>query len=192
MITKDFELEIKELNSEGEFEGFASVYSVEDLQGDIVEPGAFTRSIKARPNGVPILYQHDPRVPIGRGKLTDSETGLIISGKLALGVPMARVAYELLRAKVIDGLSIGAEIVKRKIDGSIRRLTELKLHEVSVVTFPANQLASVLDVKSLAPLIDERISEALRKSEPAPNPHDPEALAVLHSLGDWLRKQRFQ
>lgn len=193
MILKDFNLEIvKEVSSTGEFEGFASVYGVEDLGGDVVEAGAFKRSLDHKGGAVPILWAHDSRMPIGKGQLTDSDTGLVIRGKLALGVPMARVAYELLREKVIDGLSIGAEIVKQKRDGSIRRLQELKLWEVSVVTFPMNPLAGVLDVKSLAPLIDERISEALRNAGPAPQPDDSEdAIKQIHSLCDWLREQRF-
>lgn len=190
MITKDFCLEIKEVSSSGEFEGFASVYGVEDLGGDVVERGAFKRSFDTRGGVVPILYQHDTRMPIGKGQLSDSEEGLVIKGKLALAVPMARVAYELLREKIIDGLSIGAEIIRQKRDGSVRRLQELKLWEVSIVTFAMNPLASVTDVKSLQPLIDERISEALRKSEPASKPDDPEILKEIHSLRDWLRKQR--
>lgn len=192
IITKDFALEVKELKESGDFEGFASVYGVEDLQGDVVERGAFARSITHKGGQIPILYQHDPRVPVGKGQLEDSEKGLIMRGKLALAVPMARVAYELLRADIISGLSIGAQILKEKREGQIRRLLELKLWEVSLVTFAANPLAMVTDVKSLQPLIDERISEALRKSGPAPNPADPEALEVIHSLRDWLRKQRFQ
>jgi HK97 family phage prohead protease len=193
MITKDFTLEIKDVSSTGEFEGFASVYGVEDLGGDVVEAGAFKRSLDHKGGQVPILYQHDPRMPVGKGQLSDSDTGLVIKGKLALGVPMGRVAYELLREKIIDGLSIGAEIVKQKRDGSIRRLQELKLWEVSIVTFAMNPLAAVHDVKSVIPLIDERISEALRKTGPASQPDDPEeAIKQIHSLRDWLRQQRFQ
>ena len=48
----------------GVFEGLASTFGAPDLAGDVIEPGAFRASLE-RPRGVKMLWQHDPRAPIG-------------------------------------------------------------------------------------------------------------------------------
>lgn len=145
----DLVIKIKDIGeSDGTFSGFASVYGNEDLGGDIVEPGAFTKTINDRGGEVPLLWQHNPREPIGVGKLTDSAKGLEIHGQLILSVARAKEAYDLLKNRVIKGLSIGYDTVRDEIKDKRRLLKELKLWEVSVVTFPMNELANVQSVKS--------------------------------------------
>jgi len=143
-------LQIKSLDEQGRFSGLASVYGNVDLGGDVVEPGAFSRTLKARGSEVPILYQHNMREPIGLGKLTDTPSGLQIDGKLVLSVARAKEAYDLMREKVLKGLSIGYDVVRSGSDlkSGARRLLELKLFEVSLVTLPMNELAIVSMVKS--------------------------------------------
>jgi hypothetical protein len=58
---------------------------------------------------------------------------------LVLDVPKARETYSLLKAKVLRGLSIGYDTVKSDVVGGVRRLKELKLFEISVVTLGANE-----------------------------------------------------
>lgn len=131
----------------GTFIGMASVYNVKDLHDDIVLPGAFAKTIAERPL-VKLLYQHDTREPIGVGEVSDSRAGLVIKGKLALGVQRARDTHELLKAGVLDSLSIGYDVIKsRPFKDGTRHLTEIRLWEVSVVTFPANTAAVIADVK---------------------------------------------
>jgi hypothetical protein len=143
---KAFQFEVKELQETGDFVGFASVYGIEDLGGDMVMPGAFTRTIQQNPEVV-ILWQHDPYHPIGLGKLEDSPQGLIIRGKLNLDVTKGREAYSLLKQGAIKGLSIGYDTITVSWAQEVRQLLEVRLWEVSVVTFPMLPIAQVTSVK---------------------------------------------
>ncbi len=149
MATKqlDVKFDIKEISSdEGTFVGFASVYNVEDLGGDIVEKGAFTRTINARPS-VPILWLH--KEPIGLGTLEDSDHGLIIRGKLTMAVQQAKEALALMKDGAVKGLSIGYSSVKDDVKSGVRHLREVKLWEVSVVAVPMLPDAQIAIVKEL-------------------------------------------
>jgi HK97 family phage prohead protease len=152
MENSTYKFAVKSIDEAGTFEGLASVYSNVDLGGDIVAPGAFTRTLQAKGGEVPVLWAHDMRAPIGLGKLKDTAAGLSIQGRLVLSVGKAREAYDLLKAKVLRGLSIGYDVVRSDMKGSARRLLELKLYEVSLVTLPMNELAQVSAVKSDQPL----------------------------------------
>lgn len=149
MKSKAFKFSIKTLGEDGTFVGQASVYGNVDLGKDVVAKGAFTRTLAAKGGEVPILWQHDTKEPIGLGKLTDGEHGLQIEGELVLESPVAQKAYSLLKKRVLKGLSIGYETVEEKMVGTVRHLTELKLWEVSLVTFPMNELALVSGVKDM-------------------------------------------
>ncbi|MGH9503827.1 MAG: HK97 family phage prohead protease [Terriglobales bacterium] len=141
-------LEIKSLDAEGKFTGLASVYGNVDLGGDVVQPGAFQKTIADRGGEVPLLFAHDMRQPIGLAKLQDTARGLAVDGQLVLDVPKAKEAYSLLKARVLRGLSIGYDAVKSDIVGGVRHLKELKLFEVSIVVVPMNEMATVTAVKS--------------------------------------------
>jgi HK97 family phage prohead protease len=155
---KDFRFQIKTLSPDGSFEGLAAVYGNVDLGGDVIEPGAFNKTLAEKNFEVPILWQHDSREPIGLGKLSDSSQGLVVKGELALESPVAQKAYGLLKKGVLRGLSIGYDSVKSRVVDGVRRLSEMKLWEVSLVTFPMNERALVGGVKSL-----EDVSEQLRE-----------------------------
>jgi hypothetical protein len=122
-------------------------YGNRDLGGDIIQAGAFTKSLTEKPQ-IPVLWQHDQHEPIGVGTLTDTEQGLAIKGKLVLESEVARKAYALMKAGALKGLSIGYSIVQAAAANGARLLKELKLAEVSVVTFPMNPAAMVTSVKA--------------------------------------------
>lgn len=142
-------LDVKLDGDTGRFEGLASVYGITDLGGDIVEKGAFNKSIKDRGAEVPILWQHDSGLSIGLGEVHDTPKGLAISGQLELELPEAKSAYIRLKAGLVKGLSIGYKSIpdKTTMDKGIRRLKEVILYEVSLVTFPMNEKALVTAVK---------------------------------------------
>jgi HK97 family phage prohead protease len=114
----------------------------------IVMPGAFQKTLQDRGGEMPILFAHDLKQPIGLGKLMDTPAGLSIQGQSVLDVSRAKEAYSLMKAKVLRGLSIGYDSVKSDIVNGARRLLEVKLFEVSLVTIPMNELATVSAVKS--------------------------------------------
>ena len=147
MQRKQFDFDLK-ASADGTFTGTASVYGNKDLGGDIVERGAFTKTLRERGATLPVLWQHDQKTPCGLGTLTDTSTGLQIAVKLSLGTAAGREAYELLKDGVIRGLSIGYDVVKQKYADGARHLTELKLYEVSLVTFPMTEQATIAAVKA--------------------------------------------
>jgi HK97 family phage prohead protease len=143
-------MEIKEISADGSFTGLLSVYNIVDLGKDLVEPGAFTKTIKDHGNEVPMLWQHKPDVPIGTLTLEDGPEALHVKGQLLMDLPEAKKAYLLIKARIVRGLSIGFDTVKEVLDGGIRRLKELRLYEGSIVTFPMNEAALITSVKHLA------------------------------------------
>lgn len=129
----------------GEFNGLLSVYDVVDEYGDVVERGAFTKTIQENGGSLPLLWSHNPMYPIGRMELRDSENGLEAKAQLTLddSVPMAKMAFALVKTGVVRGLSIGYRVVKKKQEDSIRKLKEVKLFEGSLTAIPANRFALV-------------------------------------------------
>ncbi len=153
MDTKNFNFELKTLDESGVFEGRLAVYGNIDELNDVVEPGAFAKTLQEGGDTVPLLWQHDPNQPIGTLELHDTATALLCKGKLVLSVAKAAEAYALLRAKALRGLSIGYRTIKAISDPSagIRRLKELRLYEGSLVSIGANPEALVTAVKSQQP-----------------------------------------
>jgi len=148
MFKKDLKFDIKAVSQTGTFEGLLSVYGVVDLGNDVVLKGAFTKTILDHGGVIPMLWQHDPAQPIGTLELTDSDEGLQVKGTFLLEVKQAQEAYALVKAGVIRGLSIGYDAIKKNIKDGVRQLSEVKLWEGSVVTFPMLPAAQITSVKS--------------------------------------------
>ena len=122
-------------------EGYASLFGACDHGGDVVEPGAYAASLTALTAAgrrVKMLWQHNPAEPIGIwDEVREDARGLYVKGRLLDGVARAREAAALIEAGAIDGLSIGYKTLKAaKDDQGRRRLAEVELWEVSLVTFP--------------------------------------------------------
>src|SRR3569832_2445276 len=123
-----------------EFEGYASLFHVADGAGDTVVPGAFQRSLARRPPArVRMLYQHFAHEPIGTWEeIREDQRGLYVRGRLATDSDRARDVVVLIRAGVLDGLSIGFKTIRARRDAAThtRTLIKIELWEISVVTFP--------------------------------------------------------
>lgn len=145
--------EWKSLSDTGMFSGHAAVFGNVDLGGDIIERGAFEEIAKTKDGHVRILLQHDMRQPIGKAMVRQDDTGLAFDGQLVLGNAAARNAYELMKQGILDGMSIGYDVLPNGDEmknSGVRSLKRLKLWEISVVTFGMNPLAKVETVKSHA------------------------------------------
>lgn len=148
-----------------EFSGYGSVFGNKDSYGDVIEKGAFAESLdEAKKSGQwpALLLQHgawgitaDDMMPIGViSELSEDDIGLKMDAILA-DTSKGRDAYTLMKMSprpAINGLSIGY-IPKEwkngtKPDEPRRTLKSVELMEISLVTFPANRSARVLDVKS--------------------------------------------
>lgn len=162
--------------SSGGFSGYAALFGEPDQTGDVVAPGAFAASLARRGVSGPsvkLLWQHDPAIPIGVwDEIREDSRGLFVSGRLALETQAGREAAALLAMGALDGLSIGYRATSAEaLTGGGRRLVEIDLWEISLVTFPMASGARI------AP-----------DSPPAP---DPEAQIVAEALAEAARALTF-
>lgn len=167
-----FELEKKGLDPEARtFKGYAAVTGNLDDGKDIIDRGAFKKTLQEQGHRVKVFYIHDFWEPIGkpldlqevpRSRLPkalqeewpDATGGLYVHGYIS-ETNRGNDALTLMRDKVLDELSIGYEVVKAEEledgpDGEmVRHLKEIKLMDVSPVPLAMNPAAIVTDVKDL-------------------------------------------
>lgn len=123
------------------FAGYAALFGTRDAGRDTIRPGAFARSLAARTEPFPLLWQHRPDLPIGWIELASEDArGLRVIAALAhaTGAPA-----QALRQGAISGLSFGyrARAFQRSRQG--RDLIDIDLFEVSLVTRPMQHAARV-------------------------------------------------
>jgi HK97 family phage prohead protease len=182
---RDFNLKIKSIDDAGTFVGMGAVYNNVDLGGDLIEPGAFTRTLSAGKK-FPVLWQHKTDEPIGFCQITDTRDGLQVNGTLELSDPTARKAFTFMKAGVIKGLSIGYDTIQASYDGDVRHLTELKLWEISCVTFPMNESAVVTGVKSITDADRAKHLKAINEHRKAIDRHQQGIRTHLKEMLDGL------
>jgi HK97 family phage prohead protease len=132
----------------GIVKGYGSVFGNKDSDNDIIEKGAYRRTIKNNGSRVKYLYQHDITKPIGRMKeLYEDEKGLVFVAEVPK-TTFGNEVLELMKYGVIDENSVGIMPVKKDYDeNGIRVIKEAKLYEISAVTIAANDEAKILEVK---------------------------------------------
>jgi len=137
--------------ADGTVEGYASLFGEIDQARDMVMAGAFRQSLMLRgPRRIPMLFQHDPAEPIGIWlELIEESRGLFARGRLIPDVQRGREVLALVKSGAIDGLSIGFKTVRGRVDPRtrIRKIEQLDLWEISIVTFPLLTGARVRAVK---------------------------------------------
>lgn len=145
-------LEAKLAGATGELEGFASTFNNVDLHGDIVQRGAFAKSLgehKAANSMPAMLWHHDPSEPIGVWlEARETDHGLKVRGKLTLGTQRGAEALALAKDNALS-LSIGFRTRDAGYEKGRRVLKDVQLLETSLVSMPANPLAKITAVKSL-------------------------------------------
>lgn len=161
-------IEIKaadEQDGKRKFTGIASTPST-DRMGDVVEPMGAQFKLP-----IPLLWQHDHRDPIGwitSAKVTAK--GIEVEGEVATfeedGELKQRLtkAWQMLKAKLVRGLSIGFNSIESaRIDGTYGiRFLKWEWLELSAVTIPANQDATITAIKSA--------DQAIRRAAPGARP----------------------
>ena len=157
METKSFNapFELRSLDdATGIFEGHAAVFNVEDNFGDVILPGAFTKSLHKHPRRkIKMLHEH-MKVPVGVwDTIKEDDFGLFVKGHLLLGLEAAQEVLILMKEEILDSLSIGFRTIKDQFDTdrSVRNLLEVKLFEISLVLFPAQDGALVTSLKANSP-----------------------------------------
>ncbi len=122
-------------------ERYAALFGVEDQMGDVVRAGAFAASLARCSEPLPMLVEHDERVPAGAWiEAHEDARGLFVRGELRADGPGAARARRML-ARGVDGLSIGFAPLVAQARRRGRVLLEVELLEVSIVTHPMQQFA---------------------------------------------------
>lgn len=183
-------IEIKAAGDGGKrtFSGIATTPAT-DRMGDIVEPKGAIFKLP-----IPLLWQHNSAQPIGwvrSAKVT--RDGIAIEGEVAdipedgkLKERLAE-AWQSIKSGLVRGLSIGfapleVEPIDPKSPWGPSKFLSWEWLELSAVTIPANQEASITAIKS----IDER----LRKAAPgraAPASSQPARAGAHQSKGTEMK-----
>jgi hypothetical protein len=154
----EFKLQAIEEDNKALFEGYGAVFGNIDAYGDVIVKGAFKKSLEKWKNSgkkIPLLYQHNPSDIIGViTEAYEDDYGLYIKGEINLDTTKGKEVYSLMKQGALHGLSIGYETKQAKNEKGIRKLLEVELWEISIVTFPANELAEVVKVKAVVPYQD--------------------------------------
>lgn len=154
----------------GGFSGYAATFGRVDSYGTAFAPGAFTKTLAERGDKIPVLYQHNPAANVGVPEtLAADKRGLKVDARLFDDGADGTVLLTRLRQGARFGMSFGFQTIQSRaateedkldlgqlfepeafvIDG-IRVITEARLYEVSVVSFPANEAAVITDVRNAA------------------------------------------
>lgn len=186
ILTKDINpANIEKADGEsGILTGYASDFGVVDSYAEVTAPGAFAKSISERgpdsqSSRIHLRFEHD--YTIGRHvSMVEDERGLKVEALVSDDGMWGSAVRAHLRDGVPYGMSIGfrriserpateadrldfstapayiTELAKQDI-GNITVLTEVKLLENSVVTFPAVESALVTDYRSTLDLTQKAI-----------------------------------
>lgn len=153
MEHKTFKFQVEAADdATGEWRGYAATFRQKpDLAGDIIDPGAFAKTIRDN-NGefASFFPPHDIKSPVGMVKVEEDSKGLHVVGRLVRGVQKADEVLLLMRAGVVKTMSIGYDTVKREFVGSVRHLKEIRLMDVSPVpgNLAADNMAVITSVKT--------------------------------------------
>lgn len=139
-------------------DGLVTPFGVETTIGDPkaggfreqIAPGAFTKTLQER--DVVLLFNHNTDMPLARTSAGNLSLHQADDGLRAEATPVetsyGKDLLALTRAGVVKGMSFGFEVVKddwtdddgrssNPMTGTRRTIREVRLHEVSAVTFPA-------------------------------------------------------
>ena len=178
-----FAFELKAADEAGVFDGYASVFGNKDQGGDIVERGAFAKTLKGRGvRGIKMLADHDSTKRVGVWEeMREDESGLYVRGRLLTEKSIGKDAYIDLKSGALDGLSIGGRTVADAMDGRKRArvIKEFDLYEISLVSFPMNEQARVSSVKSLDVDVIRAIEADFRKELNLSNAAAVSAVAIV-------------
>lgn len=166
---KNFGFEIKSSNDEEKsFEAYASTFGNIDLVNDVVEKGAFKKTIKQMNTTgryAKLLWQHQyDQLPGVFTSFKEDDHGLKVTGRF-VDTALGKDVYTLVKSGAISDMSIGFRVKKYTYDEKtdIRTIQEADLLEVSFVTFPANPEANVTGVKS-QPQTKKEFEKILREA----------------------------
>jgi HK97 family phage prohead protease len=182
--TKDFRSR-RRSDEEFVFEGYGAIFGTPDRQGDVIEPGAVTETIKANGGRFPLLSNHDfsLRSRLGVASVRTDSTGIRVKGYVNTETQIGReTASDIRHAEAHEaplGLSFGYRVHRDRFDdaANVRRLKDLSIYEFSVTQIPTHSDAQITDTKryrppgSVADVLEEveRLTQELKASPEGSN-----------------------
>ena len=176
------DIEVREYEEGMRFTGYAALFNSRSQPLpfiEVIEPGAFRRSIDSR-NDIKLLWNHSTSDVLGSTraktmKLYEDANGLRVEADLP-NTTLGRDAAELLRRGDVDSMSFGFSVPSGgdewSADGMTRTLKSVRLHEVSIVAFPAyTATAGTTSVRALeavakrAQVSEDELADAMLKIE---------------------------
>lgn len=187
--SKHFKVKALEENSDFQFDGYASTYGNEDRDGDIIEKGCFSDSLKNK-TVYPMCFNHDLSTVIGKVDLTDDEKGVFAKGTFNQNDDVAEKYYDLVKMGAIDSMSIHFFVKDYEPVDSTKpyggwRIKKADIIEVSLVTVPANTEALISTVKSQSE-VDEKLIRQIVREEVVKGVSD--ALIFYDKKKDLIKK----
>lgn len=169
MSNLEVPFELKAVDDSGNFEGYAAVFNNVDLGDDVIQAGAFTRVKTTRGGKLKLALYHDLTRLVGAADYTQDDHGLLLKGQVNLNVSYARDGYELMKAGILDSMSIGFNTIKADFEERagrrVRIIKEAELWEASFVPFGMNPEAQVLSVKSDIRIFEKALRERMGLSQ---------------------------
>ncbi len=200
------EFEVREDGDYMTFEGYAAVFNSPSEPLPFIEriaPGAFKRSIEAR-NDIKLLWNHDTGTVLGSTRagtlrLTEDSRGLKVIAQLP-NTTAGRDASELLRRGDVDSMSFGFSVPAGgddwSADGSERTLRSVRLHEVSIVAFPAySSTAGTTSVRGLDKVAEranvdaDALADAIVKLEEGKELSEDEGRLLNQAINSYTVKE---
>src|SRR5690606_36919171 len=156
LVYKNAPLPFKDMDDQtGFLIGYANIYSVKDLVGDISNPTSFVKTASERKAKIKIHKNHDKNLLVGVPKELNPHdpVGLHLTAKMLMDTQLGRDTYHeskfLVENGFESGFSIGGYVIKRNPKNRAEVL-EYRLEEVSVLTKEqANPGSMVQIVKSI-------------------------------------------
>lgn len=162
---KDFTGEIKDIDTNKRIvTGYLSAFGNTDHDNDIIEKGAFKKSISERKDNIFFLNQHNWSQPHGKfNVLQEDSKGLYFESQALPDTTYSNDTLKLYEAGVLKEHSIGFVTVKSDFKEAARVIREVKLYEGSNVTLGANSNTPFTGLKSLTlPEINDRTNKLIK------------------------------
>lgn len=158
-LYKNFEIKADDA---GTISGYFSTYDrIPDSYGDIIAPGAFANTIKARKESghpFPLAWNHDLDQIIGTvdpEDIKETEKGPLMTASF-FSTPLAQEKREIVKSGAVYQFSFAYDVldwapVELEDGTKANELREIELFEISIVPIPANPRAEVTSIKSEEP-----------------------------------------
>ena len=175
--------------------GYASTFGNIDSYGDVIEPGAFDKTLvdEFGTGQVKLLLNHNwYEVRDNVAIITDAKVdnyGLFIQAEYAIDdKEMIEVIVPRIKKGIIDAFSIGFYVRDARYPDedehseADRFIKDIKMREISIITFGANDKAKITAVKT-------RLMERYPDDDPEPEPDYTETLKIQSEVMQYKRRR---